>query len=132
MSDKINSFKELIVWQKADEMVHIIFDCTDSFSKEYIYDLTSQLRRAALSIPTNIAEGCASVHSKEFINFLGISRRSLSETYYLLIFAYKRKLIDENMFKRLEMYIEEISKMINGLIKSIRNKLNTRHLTLDT
>jgi len=124
-SEKIKSFKDLQVWQKADTLAHQIYDCTDSFPKKYTFDLTSQLRRAALSVATNIAEGCASLHSKELIQFLSISRRSLSETHYLLMFAYQKKLIDETTFKKLEMDIEEVRKMTNGLIKSIKKRATT-------
>jgi len=118
----ITSYKELKVWQKADQFVFMIFDLTENFPRIYLFDLTSQLRRAALSIPTNIAEGCASFHSKEFLQFLNISRRSLSETQYLLDFAYRRNLINQADFEVLDGMREEISKMLNSLIKSIREK----------
>jgi len=118
----ITSYRELKVWEKADELAFAVFDLADKFPKSYLFDLTSQLRRASLSIPTNIAEGCASFHSGEFLQFLNISRRSLSETEYLLFFACRRKLITEEQIRELDSVCEEISKMLNGLIKSIRNK----------
>jgi four helix bundle protein len=92
------------------------------FQKRIFNDLTSQLRRAALSIPTNIAEGCASFHSGELLQFLNISRRSLSETHYLPYFACRRKLIRQDKLAELESICEEISKMLNALAKSIRNR----------
>ena len=125
VSGKIRNFKDLQVWQKADILVHQIYDCADFFPKKYSFVLTSQLRRAALSIPTNIAEGCASAHSKELIQFLNIALRSLSETHYLLLFAFKRNLINEDILKKFENDIEEINKMTGALIKSIRQKLTT-------
>ena len=118
----IRSFRDLIVWQRADELAFKIFDLTDTFPKKYLYDLTSQLRRAALSVPTNIAEGCASFHSGELLQFLNIARRSLSETQYLLDFASRRKLINQDEFSELESMSVEISKMINALAKPIRKK----------
>jgi four helix bundle protein len=118
----ITSFKELKVWQRADELAFKVFDLTEAFPKAYLFDLTSQLRRAVLSVPTNIAEGCASFHSREFLQFLNVSRRSLSETQYLLYFACGRKLIKETALSELESIAEEISKMLNGLAKSIRQK----------
>lgn len=123
----ITSFKELNVWKKSNELTHRVFDLSNDFPREYLFDLTSQMRRAALSIPTNIAEGCASVYSKEFLQFLNIARRSLSETEYLLLFACERGLIKTKESSDLEERVREISKMLNGLIKSIRmNKtLNT-------
>jgi len=131
----ITSYKELKVWEKADELAFIIFDLTETFPKTYLYDLTSQLRRAALSIPTNIAEGCASFHSGEFLQFLNVSRRSLSETHYLFNFAHRRKLLGQKELSKLEAISTEISKMLNSLIKSIkqRKKLkNINNLTLNT
>ena len=118
----ITSYKQLKVWERADDLAFRVFDFAETFPKAYLYDLTSQLRRAALSIPTNIAEGCASFHSGEFLQFLNVSRRSLSETHYLLNFACRRKLIDKGHLIELESICEEISKMLNSLIKSIRQK----------
>jgi len=63
----ITSYKQLKVWQEADKLAHKVFGLTEKFPKTYLFDLTSQLRRAALSVPTNIAEGCASFHTKEFL-----------------------------------------------------------------
>ena len=118
----ITSFRDLLVWKKADKLAHRVFDISETFPRKYVFDLTNQLRRSALSIPTNIAEGCASFHSKEFLQYLNISRRSLSETQYLLLFAYKRNLIEEKEFNEFHEGYEEANKMLNGLIKSIRNK----------
>ena len=101
----ITSYKELKVWERADLLAHRVFDLTEKFPKTYLSNLTSQLRRAALSIPTNIAEGCASFHSGEFLQFLNISRRSLSETNYLLNFACRRELLRESELMDLESMI---------------------------
>jgi len=119
----ITSFKDLKVWQRADELAFRVFDLTEAFSKAYLFDLTSQLRRAVLSVPTNIAEGCASFHSREFLQFLNVARRSLSETQYLLYFACRRKLIKQPELSELDAISEEISKMLNALVKSIRQKI---------
>jgi four helix bundle protein len=70
---KVKNYKDLIVWQKAHTLTLKIFNITDDFHKKYMYDLTSQLRRASLSIPTNIVEGSSSLHTKEFVQFLNIS-----------------------------------------------------------
>ena len=120
--NSINSFRDLLVWQRADELAFKIFDLTYTFPKKYLYDLTSQLRRAALSVPTNISEGCASFHSGELLQFLNIARRSLSETQYLLDFASRRNLINQDEYSELESISVEISKMINALARSIRKK----------
>jgi len=121
----ITSFRDLKVWERSDDLAFRVFDLTESFPRSYLFDLTNQLRRAVLSVPTNIAEGCASVHSREFLQFLNIARRSLSETQYLVYFAGRRKLIKHPDSTEIEANCVEISKMLNGLIKSIRNKKST-------
>ena len=121
----ITSFRDLKVWQRSDDLAFTVFDLTEKFPRSYLFDLTNQLRRSVLSVSTNIAEGCASFHSREFLQFLNISRRSLSETQYLLYFAGRRNLIKSPENLRLESNCEEISKMLNGLIKSIRSKKTT-------
>jgi four helix bundle protein len=118
----IKSYKDLNVWRKADELAGLVFDITEKFPRTYLFNLTDQLRRSALSIPTNIAEGCASFHSKELLQFLNVARRSLSETLYLLSFAHKRSLITQDQMNKLDGMIEDIGKMINGLASSIRKK----------
>jgi len=122
----ITSFRELKVWQRSDDLAFSVFDLAEKFPKSYLFDLTSQLRRAVLSVPTNIAEGCASFHSGEFLQFLNIARRSLSETQYLVYFAGRRNLIKRPEGLQLESNCEEISKMLNGLIKSIRARKSPR------
>lgn len=124
----ITSYKELTIWQKTDELAHQVFNLTETFPRSYLFDLTSQLRRSALSIPTNIAEGCASFHTKEFLQFLNITRRSLSETQYLLSFAHQRALIGQELYSNLDLGYQEAGRMLSGLIKSIR----TKHQTLTT
>jgi four helix bundle protein len=127
----ITNYKELNVWQEADKLAGHVFDLTAKFPRIYLYDLTSQLRRAALSVPTNIAEGCASFHTKEFLQFLNIARRSLSETRYLLDFAHRRELIDHDHLSELEALADSVARMLNALIRSLRTKarpsLNTIH-----
>jgi len=117
--DKVKSFRDLQVWKKADELAHFIFDLTETFPKYYLNDLTDQLRRAVLSVPTNIAEGSVSRHTKELIQSLNISKKSLAETEYLSFFANKRKLIYHDDLNRINNLCEEIRKMISGLVKSL-------------
>ena len=89
----IKNFRELEVWKKADALAHRIFDLSETFPRSYLFDLTTQLRRAALSSPTNLAEGSATTHTKELLQFINISRRSTSETQYLVEFAHRRTLL---------------------------------------
>ncbi|MBI3319831.1 MAG: four helix bundle protein [Candidatus Omnitrophica bacterium] len=116
----IKHFTELEVWQKADTLAHQMFDLTESFPKQYLFDLTSQLRRAALSIPTNIVEGCATSHTKELLQFLNVARRSLRETQYLLLFSLRRELVATTQHESLTTAYEEVHRMLNGLTRSLR------------
>lgn len=81
------NYKNLIVFQKADELAFQIFKMTDSFPKSEMFGLTSQIRRAALSIPTNIVEGYARKSKKEFLQFINIALGSHAETEYLFNFS---------------------------------------------
>ena len=120
----IKDYRELIVWQKADDLAHRVFDATQTFPKEYLFDLTNQLRRAALSVPTNIAEGCASSHNRELVQFINIARRSQSETRYLLEFAKRRGLISG---AEMSDICDEIGKMLNALMASLRRSRLASH-----
>ncbi len=132
----IKSFRDLEVWRKSHELAQGIFDLTETFPRSYLFDLVTQLRRAALSVPANIAEGCATSHSKELIQFLNISKRSVSEVQYLLFFACERKLLQEDGFHVLDARYEEINRMLGGLQRSLREsqvtRFNTRHSSLTT
>jgi len=116
------NFRDLLVWKKVDKLAHKVFDTSETFPGEYVFDLTNQLRRSALSIPQNIAEGWACFRPKESLEYLNTSRRSLIQTQYLLLFACKRNLIKEEEFNEFHQGYEEANEMLNGLIKSIRNK----------
>lgn len=118
----IQSYRELMVWQKADELAVKIYGITKTFPREYLYGLTSQLRRAALSIPTNLAEGCASLHTKELLQFINIANRSLSETQYLLEFAHKISLINTTDVSGLHQRCLEIARMLKALNLSITKR----------
>jgi four helix bundle protein len=116
----LKSYRELNVWKKADELAFRVFKLTETFPRQYLYDLTSQLRRAALSVPTNLAEGCASPHTGELLQFINISRRSLSETRYLIEFAYRLELFKQDAMKEMDSLCIEIGRMLASLTQSIK------------
>ena len=118
----MNSFRDLLVWRKVDELAHRVFDITETFPNKYVNDLTNQLRTSALSIPQNIAEGWGYFKPKEALEHLHISREFLVQTQYLLLFARKRNLINEDEFNEFHQEYEEANKLLKGLIKSMRNK----------
>ena len=116
------SFRDLLVWKKVDKLAHKVFDISDSFPSKYDHDLTDQLKRSALSIPQNIAEGWGSFRPKEALEYLHVSRKSLIQTQYLLLFAHERKLITGEELNEFHKGYEEANEMLSGLIKSIRNR----------
>ena len=108
------------VYKLGIELVTGVYNTTKNFPKEELFGLTSQIRRSAVSITTNIAEGSARHHSKEFKQFLYISLGSASELDTLLLIAHKLKLINSEDYNELISKLTIISKMIQGLIKSIK------------
>jgi four helix bundle protein len=113
---KMRDFKELAVWKKSHDLVCRIYRISAAFPDEEKYGLSSQLRRAAASIPTNIAEGCGRSGDREFGRFLHISAGSASETEYLLLLSYDLKYIDPESYQDLSFKVKEIKRMLHGLI----------------
>lgn len=123
MMEKTNTFQDLIVWQKGHQFVLEIYKITKSFPKEEIYGLTSQFRRASVSITANIAEGYKRTSPKEKLRFFNIAQASLEECRYFLILSNDLNYINSNT-KQVQL-IEEVSKLLNGYCKSILNSLNS-------
>ena len=113
------SYRDLIVWQKAMEMVTEVYRLTRSFPKEEEYGLTSQLRRAAVSVPSNIAEGHGRLTKGEFKQFLGYSRGSLLETETLVLTAMNLSYLTDQQMRRILNLTAEVGRTLNGLLPSI-------------
>jgi four helix bundle protein len=111
--------KKLEVWKKAIEFVTKIYKITETFPEHEKFILISQIRRSAISIPSNIAEGAARISKKEFINFLSIAQGSLSELETQLIISNNLGYLEEKDMHLLEE-LDEISRMIIGLIKFLK------------
>ena len=105
-------YKKLIAWQKADLLTKRVYEVTRSFPKSEIFGLTSQLRRAALSVPANIIEGYSRVNKNHFRNFLSIALGSLAETEYFLTFAFEQGLINKADFAKVIDLKEECGRII--------------------
>ena len=116
---KINSFKELVVWQKSCELAVSIYKLTSSFPSTE-FSLTGQLRRSAISVPSNIAEGWSRNSTKEFVNFLHISRGSLAELETQLIISAEVGHINQESLNVIMNSVQEIGKMINSMISHLR------------
>ena len=118
----MGNFKELLVWKKSIELVTEIYEITSVFTSEEKFGLVSQIRRAAVSIPSNIAEGNARRSSADYIQFLKIARGSGAEVETQIIISKNLKFIDELKCEELTLKITEIMKMINGLINYLKTK----------
>lgn len=115
----MHNYKELKVWQKGRELVKFIYELTKKFPKEEVYALTSQVRRAVVSIPSNIAEGTGHFSTKEFSRFLEIAYASSCELDTQIILSFDLNFITQVELNNFSIYVEEIQKMLNGLIKSL-------------
>ena len=104
--------EKLDVWKLADEMAYQVYLITRSFPKEEIYGLTSQLRRAALSVPTNIVEGYSRKGDKELAHFTNISLGSMAETKYLVYFAHRLGYLPETEYNEINSGYETLGKKL--------------------
>ena len=124
MNNKNHKTKDNPLTQKADEIARLVYKTSKKFPKDELYDLTSQLRRAAVSIILNIIEGFARKGTKEYRNFLYISYGSLKETKYLLYFAHRENYLNTSEYEEILNLTEEVGKMLWATIKTIEKKLN--------
>ena len=115
------TYKDLLVWKKAMALVTEISKATSCFPKEELYGLTSQLRRAAVSVPSNIAEGQGRLTKGEFQQFLGQARGSLLEVETQIMIALNLCYLNQNQADRLFELLAEVGRLLNGLIASLRN-----------
>ena len=115
------NFKELLVWQKSIDFVTEIYKITEHFPKYEMYGLTSQIRRASVSVPSNIAEGNSRRSKPDYLQFLKISRGSCAEVETQLLISKNLQFINETQYLKLNQNIIEISKMLNGLINPLNN-----------
>lgn len=115
----MKDFRQLVVWQKAHRLTLEIYQFTKSFPREETYGLTAQLRGAARSIPTNLAEGCGRDGDAEFARFCVIASGSASELEYHLLLAHDLKLIQPKDYGRLAEQTVEIKKMLSALIQKL-------------
>jgi len=113
------SFQDLLVWQKAHEFVLHVYKMTEQFPDTEKFGLTSQLRRAAISIPANIAEGFKKQGQLDKVRFYNISLGSLEECKYYLILAQD---LDYSNTTELTLLLDEVGRLLSGLIRSIRRR----------
>jgi len=119
MAEKINHFQDLQIWRKGIELVKNIYSSTNNFPTSEIYGLVSQMRRSAVSIPSNIAEGFKRLHNNEFRQFLYITLGSCAELETQLVIANELKYINDKTREDNIEKINHISRMIYNLIKKL-------------
>jgi four helix bundle protein len=113
-------YKDLIAWQKAMDLVESVYRLTDSFPRTEMYSLVDQLRRAAVSVPSNIAEGQAHRSCKEFLHFLQHARGSLAEIETQILIAIRLRYVDEKVALPSLQQVAEVGRIVNGLATSLR------------
>jgi len=123
---KITRFEDLICWQKAKSLVSLIYRLTREgpFSKDY--PLRDQIRRAAISSMTNIAEGFSRFHKKDFIRFLDISQSSTEEVKSLLYIALDQEYLTKEIFKELKILIDDTKKTTLGLLRHVKSTIEEK------
>src|SRR5690242_579410 len=119
---KVQSYRDLLVWQRSVELVDEVYALSRLFPREEQYVLTSQIRRAALSVANNIAEGSGRGTTRDLLNFLSTSRGSVKETESMILVGQRLQFIDLSQSAKALGLTEEVSKMISGL----RNSLSKR------
>jgi four helix bundle protein len=120
--NKLKSYKELLVWQKAIDISLEVYVLSRSFPKEEAFGLTNQIRRASNSISLNIAEGYSRNSAKSYLNFLNIAQGSLLELESGLILAERLQFLNAENFKKLYNLITEESKMLSSIMRKIEIK----------
>jgi four helix bundle protein len=118
----LSSYRDLLVWQKAMELVVETYRLSSRFPKEEQYGLTSQLRRASVSVPSNIAEGYGRASRKEYLQFLYVGQGSLKETETQIILAEMLGYASKDATKLLLERAEVVGKLLGGLIRALRRK----------
>jgi four helix bundle protein len=116
----VNSFRDLIVWQKGMQLVNKVYDVTDDFPKSELFVLTSQMRRSSISIPSNIAEGSVRSTRKDYCNFLKITLGSSAELSTQIEIAYNRKYLNSEIYEALLNLQVEVSKILRSIIKKLK------------
>jgi four helix bundle protein len=116
----MKDFRDLLVWQKSHSLTLGIYKVTSGFPKSELYGLTSQMRRAAASIPANIAEGCGKQSDADFGRYIEIAMGSASELDHHLILAYDLGFLVEDDYQQLNGQTQEVKRMLIGFIKKLK------------
>lgn len=116
----MKDFRQLKVWEKSHQLALAIYKASKEFPKQELYGRTSQIRRASISVPTNIAEGCGRNTDADFARFLQMAMGSASETEYQLILAHDLQFLPKDSYEKLHNDVEEVKRMLASLLKTLR------------
>lgn len=116
----MQDYHKILVWQRAHELTKRVYAATKGFPREELFGLTSQIRRAAVSIPANIAEGAGRGGRREFARYLDVAFGSASELEYYALLAYDLKLLPESDYRAVSAELGEIKRMLAGFARSVR------------
>jgi len=120
MTNEVRSYKDLVAWQKSMDLVTAVYRASQGFPKEEIFGLVSQIRRSAVSVPSNIAEGHARTSRKEFQYCLSNARGSLGALETQLSIAHQLAYIDETAINQLLDRLGEVGRILNGLLAALK------------
>lgn len=120
----MKDFRSLKVWEKGHELVLKIYRVTENFPKQEMYGITSQIRRSAVSVPTNIAEGCGKDTDAELKRYCLIAMGSSSELEYLLLLSHDLNYLSEESYQELQNQLIEARKMLNAFIRKLKGSNN--------
>src|SRR6516165_1651091 len=118
----VQHFRELIVWQKAMDLVVLVYKISASFPRQEMYGLSAQLRKAAVSIPSNIAEGQGRETERDFLHFLSIARGSLQETQTQILIGGRLGYLGDEQLISASNLVAEVGRLINGLCNSLAQR----------
>jgi four helix bundle protein len=120
----MRDYKKYLVWEKSHQLTLDVYRNTNSFPKDEMFGLISQIKRSSSSIPTNIAEGCGRNSDKDFCRFLYIAFGSANELEYQIILSIDLNFINNGNGQKLLFQVEEVKKMLNGLITKLNASAN--------
>jgi four helix bundle protein len=118
----VQSYRELIVWQKAMDLVEAVYRATVRFPREEIYGLTGQMRRAAVSIPSNVAEGQGRNTTRDFLHFLSIAQESVKEVETQVLIAERLAYVTKQVGAGLIEQTAEVGRLLSGLSNSLKKR----------
>ena len=119
--EEVKSYRNLIVWQKSIEVCTLIYRLTQDFPRDETFGITSQLKRAAISVPTNISEGHSRNSKKEYRHFVGIARCTLAEVETLITLTKNLQFTSENKITEITDLCTEIGKMLTSLNRKLQS-----------